>query len=56
VRILVDIANQALSPGINDPTTAVQAIDNIHRFLGRVGTMRLDHWSVREDPTPVPCG
>ena len=31
--ILVDIANKALSPAINDPTTAVLALDQIHRDL-----------------------
>lgn len=33
LRQLVDIAERALSPGINDPTTAVQCIDEIHRIL-----------------------
>lgn len=32
-RQLVDIAVRALSPGINDPTTAVQAINRIHDLL-----------------------
>jgi len=41
-RILVDIANKALSPGINDPTTAVLALDQIHRLLMYVGKRRLD--------------
>ena len=36
-RILVDIALKALSPAINDPTTAVLAIDQIHRLLRVVG-------------------
>jgi len=36
-RILVDIAIKALSPAINDPTTAVLAIDQIHRLLRMVG-------------------
>ena len=27
IRLLVDIAIRALSPAINDPTTAVQALD-----------------------------
>ena len=36
-RILVDIALKALSPAINDPTTAVVAIDQIHRLLREVG-------------------
>ena len=36
-RILVDIAIKALSPAINDPTTAVHAIDQLHRLLRKVG-------------------
>lgn len=32
-RQLVDIAERALSPGVNDPTTAVEAIDQIHDLL-----------------------
>ncbi len=40
-RILVDIALKALSPAINDPTTAVLAIDQIHRLLRVVGRRRL---------------
>ncbi|MCC6772741.1 MAG: DUF2254 domain-containing protein [Gemmatimonadaceae bacterium] len=35
---LVDIALRALSPGINDPTTAVQALDHLHDLLGRLAT------------------
>lgn len=35
-RQLVDIAERALSPGTNDPTTAVQAIDQIHHLLRRI--------------------
>jgi uncharacterized membrane protein len=41
-RIIVDIASKALSPAINDPTTAVLALDQIHRLLGEVGLRRLD--------------
>ena len=33
MRQLVDVAQKALSPGINDPTTAVQALDQIHALL-----------------------
>ena len=40
-RILVDIAAKALSPAINDPTTAVLAIDQLHRLLRMVGTRDL---------------
>jgi uncharacterized membrane protein len=40
-RILVDIAIKALSPAINDPTTAVVAIDQLHRLLRLVGLRHL---------------
>jgi uncharacterized membrane protein len=40
-RILVDIALKALSPAINDPTTGVLAIDQIHRLLRVAGKRRL---------------
>ena len=41
-RIIVDIASKALSPAINDPTTAVLALDQIHNLLREVGLRRLD--------------
>jgi uncharacterized membrane protein len=40
-RIVVDIALRALSPAINDPTTAVLAIDQLHRMLRTVGKRHL---------------
>jgi uncharacterized membrane protein len=40
-RIIVDIALKALSPAINDPTTAVLAIDQLHRMLRLVGKRNL---------------
>jgi uncharacterized membrane protein len=40
-RILVDIAIKALSAAINDPTTAVLAIDQLHRVLRRAGGRNL---------------
>lgn len=40
-RIVVDIALKALSPAINDPTTAVIAIDQLHRLLRLVGKRHL---------------
>jgi uncharacterized membrane protein len=36
IRLLVDIAIKALSPAINDPTTAVQALDQIEDLLRRL--------------------
>lgn len=40
-RVIVDIASKALSPAINDPTTAVLAIDQIHHLLREVGNRYL---------------
>ena len=43
IRLLVDIAIKALSPAaINDPTTAVQTIDQIEDLLRRLGRNDLD--------------
>lgn len=44
-RQLVDIAVRALSPGTNDPTTAVQALDRLHDLLRRLAR--------REIPSPI---
>ena len=41
IRLLVDIAIRALSPAINDPTTAVQALDEIGDLLLRLGRTSL---------------
>ncbi len=43
-RQLVDVGQKALSPAVNDPTTAVQAIDLMHDLLRRLATR------------PFPCG
>jgi uncharacterized membrane protein len=40
-RIILDIALKALSPAINDPTTAVLAIDQLQRLLRSVGERNL---------------
>lgn len=47
-RIIVDIASKGLSPAINDPTTAVLAIDQIHHLLRNVGMRYLDDERVRD--------
>jgi uncharacterized membrane protein len=47
-RILVDIASKGLSPAINDPTTAVLALDQIHHLLRAVGRRHLDDERVRD--------
>ena len=41
IRILVDVANLALSPAVNDPTTAVQVLDYLGETLRLVGTTDL---------------
>ena len=48
LRLLVDIAIKALSPAINDPSTAVQALDQIHDHLLRLGRRRLEIGAVRD--------
>jgi uncharacterized membrane protein len=40
-RIIADIALKALSPAINDPTTAVLALDQLNRLQRAVGRRRL---------------
>jgi uncharacterized membrane protein len=49
MRIIVDIAAKALSPAINDPTTAVLALDEIHHLLRTAGSRQLDD-QVLADP------
>jgi uncharacterized membrane protein len=47
-RIILDIALKALSPAINDPTTAVLAIDQLHRLLRSVGKRNLRTDSIND--------
>jgi uncharacterized membrane protein len=47
-RILVDVACKALSPAINDPTTAVLSLDQIHHLLLDVGRRKLDDGEARD--------
>jgi len=49
IRLLVDIAIRALSPAINDPTTAVQALDQIGDLLLRLGGRRLEIGAYPDD-------
>ncbi|WP_329500688.1 DUF2254 domain-containing protein [Kitasatospora herbaricolor] len=50
LRILVDIAIRALSPAVNDPTTAVQVLNHIETFLHVVGRVGLrDHYVLADD-------
>jgi uncharacterized membrane protein len=49
IRLLVDIAIKALSPAVNDPTTAVQALDQIQDLLLRLGRRRLEIGEFRDN-------
>ena len=52
VRQLTDTANRALSPAINDPTTASQAIDRITDLLASIaGAPDPSGWYVDDDGT-----
>jgi uncharacterized membrane protein len=46
-RIIVDVAVKALSKAINDPTTAVLAIDQLQRLLRVVGNRHLQDTNVQ---------
>ena len=48
-RIIVDIAAKALSPAINDPTTAVLAIDQLHHLLRSLALRDLDTGRIRDE-------
>lgn len=40
-RLLADISSKALSPGVNDPTTSIQALDQIDLLLHQLSDRRL---------------
>jgi uncharacterized membrane protein len=48
-RLLADISAKALSPGVNDPTTATQALDQIELLLLQLGGRRLGPGVGRDD-------
>ncbi len=52
-RRLVDIAERALSPGVNDPSTAVEVIDQLHDVLRRLAAMR-GAYPVTSDEEGIP--
>jgi uncharacterized membrane protein len=49
IRLLVDIAIRALSPAVNDPTTAVHSLDQIESMLLRIGNSDLDVRTVPDE-------
>lgn len=53
VRVIVDIAAKALSAAINDPTTAVQVLDQLSEVLRIIGTTDLGRAALpAEGPLP----
>lgn len=54
IRQLVDIAERALSPGINDPTTATQCLDHVHDLLHRLCHRPLPAWRVENGRVALP--
>lgn len=60
-RLLADISAKALSPGVNDPTTSTQALDQIELLLLLLGDRRLTPGLARDEggtarlryPTPT---
>ena len=48
IYLLTDIGMRALSPAVNDPSTAVQALDQIQDLLLRLGRRRLDVGALRD--------
>ena len=48
-RLLADISSKALSPGVNDPTTSVQALDQIELLLRQLAGKRLGDGVLRDE-------
>lgn len=48
IRLLVDTAIRSLSPAVNDPTTAVQALDFLESLLRRIGNSNLAIGTIRD--------
>ncbi|MEO8813877.1 MAG: DUF2254 domain-containing protein [Mycobacterium sp.] len=53
LRQLTDVANKALSPGINDPTTAIHALGHISAILCRLADRDLGSVVFRDDDNRV---
>ncbi|WP_436778155.1 DUF2254 family protein [Yinghuangia sp. YIM S09857] len=53
MRLLADIAIRALSPAVNDPTTAVQALDQIEDILLKLSTRALGTFGLTDDTDSV---
>jgi uncharacterized membrane protein len=49
IRVVVDVATRALSPAVNDPTTAVQVLDHLEVLLHEVGSRPLSRRAILRD-------
>lgn len=49
LRVIVDVGIKALSPAINDPTTAVLAIDQLQQLLHLIGGRHLSDGALYDD-------
>jgi uncharacterized membrane protein len=49
VRVVVDVAARALSPAVNDPTTAVQVLDHLEVLLREIGSRPLSQRAIIRD-------
>jgi uncharacterized membrane protein len=54
LRVMADVANRALSPAVNDPTTAVQVLDYLEDMLLVIGRSDLSGVGVFCDPAGTP--
>lgn len=52
IRQIVDIALKALSPGVNDTTTAVECIDNLGELVGEIAARKMPAKIRSKDDTP----
>lgn len=51
IRQMIDIALKAISPAINDPTTAVTCIDHLGRILIRMAQRNIAPWEIKDPVT-----
>jgi uncharacterized membrane protein len=49
IRVTVDVATRALSPAVNDPTTAVQVLDHLEVLLREIGSWPLSRRAILRD-------
>jgi uncharacterized membrane protein len=49
IRVVADVATRALSPAVNDPTTAVQVLDHLEVLLREIGRRPLSRRAIIRD-------